>query len=172
MSRLIFLIGMPGAGKTFWGRLWANAYHWQHIDLDAQIEFNTGKKIATIFEEEGEERFREIEQTVLVEAIESTQSDTIISCGGGTPVFFNNLDLMKSEGCVVYLKADIQVLMLNLEKETVIRPLLKNNATEKLQALLSGRGHIYAQAHLIYEVESLTETTFAEILSVCTNRHL
>lgn len=171
MSQVVFLIGMPGAGKTFWGRLWAGAYDWHYIDLDGQIESNTGKKIATIFQEEGEKSFREIEQSVLAKAIAAAQSDTIISCGGGTPVFFNNLELMKSKGCVVFLKADIQSLMLNLEKEKLIRPLLIGNATEKLQALLSERGHIYEQADIICEVKSLTETTFAEILSVCTNRH-
>lgn len=172
MSRLIFLIGMPGAGKSFWGRTWAHANGWQHADMDEQIQAAQGMTISDLFAQQGEAYFRRLEQETLQQIIDTASGDTLISCGGGTPVFHNNLALMRSAGCILYLQASIADLVRNLEQDAVRRPLLQAlNVEALLKALLAARAPFYEQAHHIVPVRSITDTTFAEILTVCTNRH-
>jgi shikimate kinase len=172
MRPLLFLIGMPGAGKTVWGKMLARHYHWQHIDLDHVIEEQAGKPIAAIFEADGEPVFRQQERKALQHIISTVHDPVIVSCGGGTPLFFDNLEQMKSNGCVIYLDAATDTLISHLQDDTKPRPLLvKGNLAVRLGSLLAEREEKYRQAHYIFNVESLTEATFAEIFAACTNRH-
>lgn len=172
MRPLIFLIGMPGAGKTVWGKKLSARYQWQYIDMDDHVETLAGKGVSAIFESEGEPAFRRYEQQALQAIIETAREPTIVSCGGGTPLFFDNLERMKSNGCVIYLQAPIDTLISHLTGDTKSRPLLvSGNLPLKLGTMLAEREHFYRQAHYIFEVESLTEATFAEIFAACTNRH-
>src|ERR1700761_1236239 len=102
---LIFLIGMPGAGKTHWGNRLSGELGYSFIDTDAAIEKEKKNSIANIFSNEGEEKFREAEEKILQDIIQNKHGNEIIACGGGTPCYRNNMDLMKSSGCVIYLKA-------------------------------------------------------------------
>lgn len=172
MKPMIFLIGMPGAGKTVWGKRLAAYYHWLHTDLDEVIEHTTGTTIARIFETEGEPAFRRHEQAVLQGVIHTAQQPVVVSCGGGTPLFQDNLEQMKRHGPVVFLDATIDTLIRHLQGESVKRPLLANgDIISKLTGLLAKREPVYRQADHIFKVEDLTEATFAEIFATCTNRH-
>jgi shikimate kinase len=93
----------------------------------------------------------------------------IISCGGGTPCFFNNITFMKKYGVVVWLNTDVDVLVQRLLKEKHSRPLLKDIPDDDLKSFimkkLHGRKLYYQQAHVIVNEESLSIDTFMKILS-------
>ena len=104
----IILIGYMGAGKTTIGKALAKELNVQFYDLDWYITSRMRKTVAQIFDERGEEGFREIEKNMLHEVAEF--EDVIISCGGGTPCFFDNIDYMNQQAPVVYLKVPFQRL--------------------------------------------------------------
>ncbi len=168
---ILFLIGMPGAGKTYWGKRLALQYGLGHTDLDESIEEQAGKTIAQIFREDGEEAFREIEATTLRNVTQSVKGDTIISCGGGTPVFYDNLAYMKGQGCIVYLQASVGYLADRLRNADAKRPLIDDVVEERLYQLYENRKNIYEQAHQIVDAETLTVGNFAEIIAQCKHQH-
>ena len=122
MTRII-LIGYMGAGKTTIGKALSKELGIIFYDLDWYIESRMRKSVSQIFAERGEEGFRKIEYNMLHEVAEF--ENVIISCGGGTPCFFDNMDYLNQQGQVVYLKADPEVLYKHLLMAKVERPLLK-----------------------------------------------
>ena len=124
--QLIFLVGMPAVGKTYWGNKIAAEYKVPFVDLDVFIAQQEKASISALFAMYGENGFREREQTYLGKIIKSATTTTIIGCGGGTPCFNDNLELMKRSGTVVYLQADISWILNNLKNSKEIRPLLNN----------------------------------------------
>jgi len=150
----IILIGYMGAGKTTVGRALANELGVPFYDLDWYIESRRRKTVSQIFAEQGEEGFRRIEYNMLHEVAEF--EDVIISCGGGTPCFFDNMDYMNGQGQVVYLKAEPEVLMEHLRMARTERPLLKGKSQEELRTFieeqLSEREAYYSKARYIFDV--------------------
>jgi shikimate kinase len=168
---LIFLIGMPGAGKTFWGKAWAEQHGWSFVDLDDHVVQMTGYTIPQIFKSAGEEGFRAIEAVVLEQTIKgSGKSNTIIATGGGTPIYEDNMDVMLASGCVVFLKTRTKTLLKHLGESPEERPLLQQLSEERLEAMQEERMRFYSRAHQQIEVEKNTEATFAQILKACSNR--
>ena len=153
MKRII-LIGYMGAGKTTIGRALAKELGLDFYDLDWYIENRRRKKIPQIFEELGEEGFRKIEHNMLHEVAEF--ENVILSCGGGTPCFFDNIDYMNQQGNVVYLKASPEVLYKHLLMGKTDRPLLKGKTPEELIAYireqLAYREQFYSKARNIIDV--------------------
>ena len=129
MRRIIF-IGYMGSGKTTVGKALSKALNIPFYDLDWYIETRRRKKISEIFAEHGEEGFRQIEHNMLHEVAEF--EDVIISCGGGTPCFFDNIDYLNRQGDVVWLKATPEVLYQHLLMSKGDRPLLKGKSPEEL----------------------------------------
>ena len=113
MTRII-LIGYMGAGKTTIGKALSKELGIIFYDLDWYIESRMRKTVSEIFAERGEEGFRQIEYNMLHEVAEF--ENVIISCGGGTPCFFDNMDYMNGQGETVYLKASPEVLYGHLKK--------------------------------------------------------
>jgi len=126
----IILIGYMGAGKTTIGKALAKELNVQFYDLDWYITSRMRKTVAQIFEERGEEGFREIEKNMLHEVAEF--EDVIISCGGGTPCFFDNIDYMNQQAPVVYLKVEPETLYMHLKMSKNDRPLLRGKSQEEL----------------------------------------
>lgn len=170
---LVFLIGMPGAGKTFWGKKLAARYAWQFIDLDVAIEEREKASVSELFGQFGEDGFRIKEHQQLVDTIKEQYQPAVIACGGGTPCFYNNLEIMKQAGIAIYLQEDVATLAERLKAGTHIRPLLKNkNGLHRhLQTLLQQRMPIYEQATIILPAEDISFTTFDQIINTCTDRH-
>lgn len=127
----IFLIGYMGAGKTTLGRALAKELGIQFIDLDSYIEERQCRSVAQIFAEKGEEGFREIERRMLHEAGEF--ENVIISTGGGTPCFFDNIEYMNSQGTTVFLDVPIERLFIRLSIARKKRPLIMNKSDEELR---------------------------------------
>ena len=130
----VILIGYMGAGKTTIGKALAQDLGVTFYDLDWYISNRMRKTIAQIFEERGEEGFRQIERNMLHEVAEF--EDVIISCGGGTPCFFDNIDYMNQQAPVVYLKAGPDVLFKHLAMSKNDRPLLRGKSQEELIAFI------------------------------------
>lgn len=133
--RRIILIGYMGSGKTTVGKALSKETGMMFYDLDWYIESRMRKTVAQIFAEKGEEGFRKIEHSMLHEVAEF--EDVIISCGGGTPCFFDNIDYINQQGEVVYLKATPEVLYRHLLMGKVERPLIKNKTPEELIAYIT-----------------------------------
>lgn len=156
MKRII-IIGYMGAGKTTVGKVLAKELGLQFYDLDWYIESRMHKTVPQLFAERGEEGFRKIEHNLLHEAAEF--EDVVISCGGGTPCFFDNMDYMNSQGDTVYLQATPEVLYAHLKMGKVERPLLKNKTPEEMQVFikeqLSQRETYYLKAKHTLDVSLL-----------------
>lgn len=126
----IILIGYMGAGKTTVGKELAKALGLSFYDLDWYIESRMRKTVKQIFDEGGEEAFRNVERNMLHEVAEF--ENVVISCGGGTPCFFDNMDYMNRQGDTIYLQANPEVLVQHLKMGKGVRPLLQNKTGEEL----------------------------------------
>lgn len=124
-----------GAGKTTIGKALSKELGIIFYDLDWYIENRMRKTVSQIFAERGEDGFRKIEYNMLHEVAEF--EDVIISCGGGTPCFFDNMDYLNQQGQVVYLKAEPEVLYKHLLMAKVERPLIKGKSQEELLTFIS-----------------------------------
>ncbi|NCX95217.1 MAG: shikimate kinase [Chitinophagia bacterium] len=166
-NRLFFLIGMPGCGKSYWGKQIANYLHYAYVDLDSLVEERTGKTIQTMFENEGETYFRQQERDALTHVISHANTNLIVACGGGTPCFFDNMQLMNQAGITVYFDASISFLKRNLLGDPNSRPLLKdiNNIDTRLEKILADRLPYYSLARVKLQAEQLNIITFAQILN-------
>jgi shikimate kinase len=153
----VYLIGFMGSGKSTAGKKLANKLGFKFIDLDDFIEQETGLSISEYFEKFGEKKFRELESEMLSKV--SLFDKVVISTGGGTPCFFNNMDTINKSGVSVYLKADISLIMSRLKAEKNQRPLIKNKTDEEMRSylsdLLTGREKYYQQAHIVVDAKSL-----------------
>ncbi|MBR1448901.1 MAG: shikimate kinase [Prevotella sp.] len=153
MQRII-LIGYMGAGKTTVGKALSKELGIPFYDLDWYIESRRRKTVAQLFAEQGEEAFRKIEYNMLHEVAEF--EDVIISCGGGTPCFFDNIDYMNQQGQVIYLKATPEVLYRHLLMGKTERPLLKGKTPDELIAFiheqLERREPFYSKAQYTLDV--------------------
>ena len=143
-----------GAGKTTVGKDLSKELGIPFYDLDWYIESRHRKTVAQIFAELGEEGFRKIEHNMLHEVAEF--ENVIISCGGGTPCFFDNMDYMNQQAQVVYLRCEPEVLQKHLLMGKTDRPLLKGKNPEELitfiREQLEKREPYYAKARYQLDV--------------------
>ncbi len=129
----IFLIGFMGSGKSYTGKRLAALFGCPFVDLDQWIEEHEGRPIAEIFKDAGEKYFRALERTLLREVVEHHPSQVVISCGGGTPCFFDNMEWMNENGATIFLDTTVEVLVQRLLPGIAKRPLLKNKSTGELR---------------------------------------
>lgn len=153
----IILIGYMGAGKTTIGKALAKALGVTFYDLDWYIETRMRRTVKQIFDSEGEDGFRRIEHNMLHEVAEF--ENVVLSCGGGTPCFFDNIEYMNRQGPVVYLKASPEVLYEHLKMGKSVRPLLLNKTPEQVREFieeqLAYREQFYLKAHYTLDINLL-----------------
>jgi shikimate kinase len=144
----IFLIGMPGAGKTTVGKALAKQLALRFIDADKELVSRTGVSIATIFEIEGEPGFR-VRETELISQL-VLERGIILATGGGAILDRINRQSLREHGAVVYLQAELAELRERTRRDTK-RPLLQGNDPEEvLSALLQAREPLYNEtAHIV-----------------------
>lgn len=146
----IFLIGLPGSGKSTLGKQLAHYLALPFIDLDEVIEQTAQRSIRIIFADEGEEVFRQLEQQALHYMIRQ-QRAFILATGGGTPCFYDNIEMMNRAGVTVYLDIPISTIIQRMQgKQIANRPLLRGMNIETLEqefkAKFAHRLPIYQQA--------------------------
>jgi len=133
----IVLTGFMGTGKSTIGKLLAEELKKDFIDTDLFIERRYGKSIPQIFEEEGEERFRELEVNVIKEI--AKRKNAVISCGGGVVLNPVNVERLRKKGRIVLLTASLEDIMKRISEDRK-RPLLRKY---KIETLLKLREPIY-----------------------------
>ena len=153
MKDNIILIGMMGAGKSTVGiELSKSLTNYKLIDIDSEIEKHENMKISEIFENFGEEHFRQIETNFLKEICKN--NNQIIATGGGIFEREENRNILKTCGTVYYLKASAETLFNRIKNQTH-RPLLKNGfGAENIKNILSNREENYSKADIIIDTEN------------------
>lgn len=149
----IFLVGMPGCGKSSLGQKLSRKIEVPFFDMDDVLEEKAGKKITEIFNIDGEDFFRKLEQEVLAEYCSSADDTFIVATGGGTPCFYDNMESMNLAGVTIYLKVPINTITERLESQKSVRPLLQGieNLEVHLENLLEKRSQWYEQSKLILD---------------------
>jgi shikimate kinase len=147
----IALIGFMGTGKTSVGRIVAEQLHFDYLDTDELIQTATGKTISDIFKNEGEKKFRELEEKIVGEI--STRTKTVIATGGGLPVNPKNLAGLKTHALVVSLWSSPEKIWERVRHQSH-RPLLHDeNPLAKIRELLTAREPFYKQADVLLNTE-------------------
>ncbi len=154
-----------GSGKSHWGRIWANKAHLHFHDLDEKMEQVFKMSITDLFEKYGEAKFREFERDHLRKF--ENINNYIVACGGGTPCFFDNIQWMKEQGTVIYLKANAELIVKRVTNEKEHRPVIKNIGTSALlpfvQQKIEEREPYYLQANIIVNAEDLNEDSLINL---------
>jgi len=155
----IYLVGMPGSGKSTLGRPLASSLLTEYVDLDEEIEKREGKPVQSIFSENGEDYFRQLESKVLKEWAASTGS-FVMATGGGTPCFYDGIDVMNQTGMSIFLRASLATLVSRLKNKTD-RPLLNaSDVAEKkarINELLEARLACYERATITVDNADLSK---------------
>lgn len=156
----IYLVGLSGGGKSTAGKLLAARLGWHFLDTDEEIERRTGRTVTTIFREDGEEVFRELEVDVLRDTLE--RDDIVIATGGGAVTTPEARTIM-GHGFVVWLSVDPEEAARRLMSDpaTADRPLLQGDARGRLEALLQARIDLYKAADAAIDVDDLKAETVA-----------
>ncbi len=124
-----------GAGKTYWGKRMAQALNCPFTDLDEAIEQRHGMSIPTIFEQFGEQTFRNWERQMLIKTAETPR--LVVATGGGTPCFANNMDWMNQHGVTIFLPVPVSLLAERLRHQMDSRPLLHGLEPDKLSVFIA-----------------------------------
>lgn len=158
-SQFIFLTGFMASGKTTLGKRLAKLLAYDFVDLDTYIEQNEGRSISSIFEQEGELQFRALESKYLHEIL-NLNTPTLLSLGGGTICFNENLEPIKSKGLLVYLQLSANHIADRLTNSKLQRPILKNFAGQflvnEIERMLQDRKKFYDQSHITINSLHLT----------------
>ena len=173
----LYLIGMPGSGKTTIGRRLAAHYGWEFRDLDTDIVAQAGRTVPEIFAAEGEAGFRAREAAALRAVAARPGPPLVLATGGGTPCFHDNLAVLHQSGFTLWLDVPLPELVRRLLRSPTKRPLLTTLPTNetpesalftRLQRTLADRERFYAQARLRHTgvataatvVDALTQVGF------------
>jgi shikimate kinase len=156
MAMRIYLLGYMASGKSSFGQQLALRLGYSFIDLDLVFEERYRISIVDFFQKYDETAFRQIERSLLVET--SRTENSVISTGGGTPCFYDNMHLMKISGFSVYIKWSVHALAHRLRLAKKKRPLIKDipgqHLEEKIRQHLEERNLFYCQADLIVEADN------------------
>jgi shikimate kinase len=161
-TKIIFLAGFMGSGKSTIGPILANVLGWNFFDLDRVIESKQSKKVVDIFAEKGEAGFRLLEREVLQEIAKG--ENVIIALGGGTIADQKNINFMKKKGKIVFLEASTESFYQRLRFKTD-RPMLRGKDDEllsqdelkkRISEILNYRKKYYDQADISLQTDGLT----------------
>ena len=163
----ITLCGMMGSGKSTLGKILANKLDYNFIDVDKMIENNTKKTIKKIFEEDGEEYFRNLEEKITINILK--HKETIISLGGGAIINKKIRSSLRKNSYNIYLNVDVDILTKRLQNSKT-RPLLYNkNLKKELMNIIDIREKFYRKADLIVENEKNINETIKKIIKIIIN---
>lgn len=140
----IILCGFMGSGKTTVGKALSKLTDMEFVDMDKFIEEKQDMTVSEIFEEYGEDGFRDMEHQACIDLANS--ENKVIAAGGGTLTFQRNVDILSKTGTIILLEVSYEMLCERLKYDTS-RPLLQcENRNEKIRELLTKRMPLYRQA--------------------------
>ena len=142
MERHIFLVGMPGSGKSALGRRVAQKLQIPYLDTDVYLTEATGMNTAQLYTTFGEQAFRDGETRLLQQLVNATPG--IISTGGGVCLREENRRLMRNHGLIVLIDRPIDDIMLDIRAEK--RPFLAQKGREEIERIYNERMPIYKSA--------------------------
>jgi shikimate kinase len=165
----IFLIGLPGSGKSTLGKEIAASLQIPFVDLDAEIEGTAGKDIKTIFKEKGEDYFRHVESDCLRQWTASAR-DFVMATGGGAPCFFDNMANLNKSGTTVFLDVPPAEVVRRINRtERAERPLLgrvhHDELKDHVQRMRTLRLSFYSQAQFIVSGVKITGTEVLNLIN-------
>ena len=160
----IFLVGFMGAGKSVVGRRLAKSLNLSFYDLDEEIESHYKMSVSAIFQKYDEACFRKLETSVLESF--SSKDNFVLSCGGGTPCFGENMAFMKSIGTTIYIKLSTDELVGRISSSYHKRPLTEGKSDEELasyvDAMLKKRDPFYSMAKITVDASGTDKETLVE----------
>ena len=141
----IFIVGMPGSGKSTMAKYLSSETSFKYLDLDEEIELKSKKSVSKIFEIDGEECFRVLEKETLDEIIQKEEK-FILATGGGTPSYDDNMEKMNENGITIFLNTSPEILIERISRKNK-RPLFNStNIREKVNKILNERIKFYKQS--------------------------
>jgi shikimate kinase len=154
----LYLIGMPGCGKTTLGEKYARFNGYTFADTDEIIIKDQKKTIEKIYTEVGEMGFRKLEQELLKRF--SDKKEMVICTGGGLPCFLGNMEIMNNQGITVFMDVSNAEIW-NRIKNTDFsgRPIYQNKTTEQIQVIIAEkskeRKSFYSKAHITLKSDDI-----------------
>lgn len=162
---VITLLGYMGSGKTHISKNLSKKLNLKLIDLDQHISDAHQKSIPEIFSEKGEIFFRKEEKRILEEIL-SLPEDIVLSLGGGTPVFYDNIKLINKKSQSVFLRASVNTLTQRVLSQKNTRPLISrlddDAVPEFIAKHLFERNPYYSQAHIIIDTDAKTASAISD----------
>ena len=156
----LFLVGMPGSGKSTLGEQVAAHYGLPFFDLDKEVETYADQKITDIFNTEGETTFRRLERMML-HKVTKEHKRLLLATGGGTPCYFDNMDFMNDYGMTLFINVPLEKLMARLRSvDLEQRPKIGNelNLTSYLETTFQERIKVYREAKREIRGENIQAT--------------
>ncbi|MBC3759224.1 shikimate kinase [Hyunsoonleella sp. SJ7] len=163
---IIVLLGYMGSGKSSVGRILAEKLNYNLIDLDDFIEEKEGISVSEIFKTKGEVYFRKKETEYLKDLLK-LEENTILSLGGGTPCYANNMDaILNAENATsIYLKGSLPFLSQKLFKKKAKRPLIAHVESEELMTEFIGK-HLFERSQFYSKAEIHIVTDYKEKIEI------
>lgn len=162
----LYLIGMPASGKSLLGKQLALSLNLRYIDLDLQLEKTEGCYIRDIIAKHGYQYFREKEKACLHSILNENQ--IVVSCGGGTPMFYDNIEKMKKSGIVIWLNADLSLISQRIKQNITRRPLFSelNEAEidQKVRELYKEREEIYKLSDVKIVIKNHSKNILSSVI--------
>ena len=170
----IFLIGYMGCGKSSLGRKLAKVANMEFMDMDSIIEQREGASISDIFYYQGEEYFRNAERA-LIEELGTAEGDMVISTGGGSPAWKDNMECLNSLGTTIYLQRSPEQILSRLsaygrEKRPMFRGKSDEELLEFMRVHMAEREPYYNQAHIVIECDACSDDEAVEKIVDYINR--
>ncbi len=164
-NKNVYLIGYMGVGKSSIGKRLANRLKSPFFDLDTEIEKSQNKLVSEIFDQKGDEIFRELERQAL---LETSRKKGVISTGGGTPCYGHNLDFMLENGTVVWLKMPEEIIVSRVAPKKAVRPLIASipddDLLEFIQSHLKERKPYYEKAHIQFDATNINSERLEQLI--------
>ncbi|WP_379965403.1 shikimate kinase [Epilithonimonas sp. UC225_85] len=162
---IISLLGYMGSGKTHISKNLSKKINFPSIDLDQKISEEHGMTVHEIFEKKGEIYFRKEEKQILEQLLDS-EKDLILSLGGGTPVYYNNIDMINEKSKSIFLRASVNTLSNRLLLQKNTRPLVSKLKDSELPEFIAKhlfeRNPYYSQAHFTIDTDLKNPTEISE----------
>lgn len=133
---IISLVGYMGSGKSHISKILSEKLNFRLIDLDKEISKRNKLTIPEIFAKKGEIYFRKLEREALEEIL-ATEENLVLSLGGGTPAYYNNMEIINSNSQSVFMRASVGTLAERLSKQKEKRPLIVNIPDEDLPEFIA-----------------------------------